>query len=260
MPFMRGWIAIVLVFAAMLAGCISTEMTHVQHADGGADITQTTDMSALSSLGASDSSYGSAYSEALSSSLETVCDKYEEGVACSQEDGTVTLKKHFRATDAFYKFEVKDEIFVKKYRLTVDRIESLGDVSSSSLAANTTDSAYSSPYGTSLGSYGDLGADDTVTLTSSRSKMIGNLLEQMKMEYTYTIRMPGKISEAQGAVSQNESEATFDLIKQMQDRKPIVVMSEEVNWPLVLIAGIFGFMGIVLAALGVMLMLKPKQV
>lgn len=257
---MRGLIAVFLIISAMLAGCISTETMHEQHADGSADLTQTTDMSALSSLGGSGSAYSSYYSDALSQSLATVCDKYEEGVSCSEEGGSVTLKKHFKPSEAFYKFEVRDEIFVKKYRLTVDRIESLGDYSSSSLGSNYTDSEYTSPYGTSLGSYGDLSANETVTLSSSSSKLIGNLLKQMNMEYTYIVRMPGKISEAQGAMAQNESEAKFDLIQQMQNRKPIVVVSEEVNRPFVLIAGIFGFLGLVFVALAVMLMLKPKQV
>ncbi len=250
---MRGLFLSILVLGALLMGCISTEITHSQHADGSADITQTTDLSILQTGGNS-----SVYGDALAKALGGLCEKYEGNVTCTEEDGIIKLRKHFRPSEAFYKFEVKDDIFTKRYRLTVDRIESLGSYSDDSLSSNAS-SSYTSPYGSTLGDYGELGKDD-ITLSGSRAKLMGSLLEQMKMEYTYTIIMPGSIKEAEGAVSFNDSEAEFDLIKQMKERKPIVVVSEEVNWPLVIISGVIGFMGLVLVILALMLLFKPKQV
>jgi len=262
---MRGLVLLALAFSALLFGCISSETVHVQNADGSADITQTTDMSALTSLyGDSSTSY---YSTAITDAMGKVCEGYDDDVTCSEADGVVTLKKHFKPKEAFYKFETKDDIIFRKYRLTVDRIEPMGGNTTSMLGSGGTDSTsddyysdYTSPYGSSLGGYGDLGSEESITLSSARAKAMGAMLESMKMEYKYIVRMPGKISSAPGAVSMNDSEARFDLIERMKGREPIVVESEEVNWPLLVILGIIGFMVLVLVVLGAMLMLKPKKV
>jgi len=257
----------VLVISLVLTGCISSEVRHRQYADGSADITQTTDLSAFASAG-NDSSYGSAlgsaYGSALSNSLSAVCDQYESGVSCSEDGGVILLSRHIKPADAYYRFETKDDIFVKRHRLTVETIASIGKAASSNSDENYSDSSiYTSPYSSpsgSLGSYGDLASEDGLSLTGPKAKLLGATLEQMGFEYLYIVDMPGAIVDAPGAESFNESEARFDVVQMMQERKPIVVESEEMNWPLIIVFGVIGFLALVLSALAALMALKPKQV
>ncbi len=267
---MRTYIIAILLFAALLAGCISTDVQHVQHADGSADISQSTDLSILESAYGSGSTYGST----LSTAFSEMCSGYGTKVQCEVKDGTLTLAKTYTPDDSFYKFEVQDQLLVKRYRLTVDELPDFGSFANSTspsifgdeydTGTPYSDSAidsYSDSYGGgSYGMYGEYfgSAEEGLRLTSAKGKSTGTLLKQVGMEYTYTVRMPGKITEAEGAVELNDSQATFDVIQQLQDRKPIVVVSEEINWLVVGIVGIIIVFAVLSIAVAVLLMVKPK--
>jgi hypothetical protein len=265
---MRTHIIAIVLFAVLLGGCISTEVSHRQHADGSADVSQSTDLSILKSYG---SSYGSSssYSSALGNVFDKLCEQYEQGVECEEEDGVMTLTKSYTTADSFYKFEVKDELFVKKYRLTVDQLPDFSQYAKKSSSIFGDEYDYGSPYagsagssyGSSYGSYGDyLTSKEGLKLSSTKAKSTGTVLKQVGMEYTYRVQMPGRITDAPGALEFNDSEATFDVVQQLQDRKPIVVVSEEVNWLGVGIIGAMGVFVILSVAIAAILMLKPKQV
>ncbi|HLC68404.1 MAG TPA: hypothetical protein VJH24_01065 [Candidatus Bilamarchaeaceae archaeon] len=218
-------------------GCVSLEINHVQHADGSADITQTADISALmqSAAGAGDTE------------VEELCGQYEEGIDCTYEDGVLTLSRHFDADEAFYDFEVEDRFFIKRYTLTVDKIEELGTRTTSDENA--------------LGALGGMqGADALMPsggtrLSSSQSRAMGSMLAAAGVDYTYIIEMPGNIVSAEGATETEGNAATFDLLERLQEGEPIVVVSEELN--LILIAAVGGI-GL-LAVIGIVFFLVKRR-
>ena len=219
------------ILLVLLFGCISTETTHQQFADGSAMITIKNDVSILSS---------SAYAETYSSLFEESCDYYDSSVSCEEEDGVITVSKRISKEEAFYKFEVKDDLITRQYRLTVDE---LPDFSSSYDAEGLMDSYsydYGSPYADdSYSSY----LSDTYKISDSKSKAIGNTIEQMGMEYTYTVEMPGTIISAEGGEIE-DNKAVFDVAERMQEREPIVVISEEYNFLMILIIAVIAIIGI----------------
>ncbi|HSB47377.1 MAG TPA: hypothetical protein VLD37_05155 [Candidatus Bilamarchaeum sp.] len=261
---MRGaWL--VLALGLMLSGCLSVETTHKQNADGSAEITQVTDLSILLASG---SAYGG------SDTLENICGAYV-GVVCMEEDGIVTIKKTFKPSDAFYTFETKDDIFFKRYRLTIDRMpdftENL-DKSSEIFGGSSSGSYddyygdyYDTPYGSSSeGSYGNTFGNyldnEETKFTDTSAKASAAILRQAKVESAYTVVMPGSITSAEDALETNGSSATFDVVTMMEKRKAIVVTSEEANAPLLIFAGVAGFALLLVAAFIAIGMLKPRQV
>jgi hypothetical protein len=261
------WGLLVLALGVVLCGCLSVETTHKQNTDGSAEITQVTDLSILKASG---STYG------MGDSLDNICDAYV-GVVCMEEDGIVTIKKTFKPSDAFYKFEVKDDIFFKKYRLTIERMPSFADnlnkdsdiFGSTSTGTSYYGDSYDSPYGSDSGStYGDYGStfsnyldtDKETKFTDPSSKASAAILRQAKVESTYIVKMPGSVTSAEESTEINGSSATFDVVTMMEKRKPIVVVSEEANLPLLIFAGVSGLVVLLIAAFMAFSMLKPKQV
>jgi len=196
----------------LFLGCISVTTTHVQHADGSADITQETDMSVLTSYAESYNEY-----EANVSGIEGQCDEIREmdpEILCSYEDGVITVSKHYTPENSFYKFEVKNEFFTKKYRLTVNQMPQM---SPDSYSYNYPNSGYDSGY--SGGKFND----------SNASVSSVKMLENTGVEITYIVEMPGEIIKAEQAEKISGNTAEFNIFDAMINKKPIVVESEEVN-------------------------------
>ena len=223
------------ILLVLLFGCISTETTHQQFADGSAMITIKNDMSLLTS-----SSYGETYSELFKES----CDYYDSSVNCEEEDGVITVSKRISKEEAFYRFEVKDDLITRQYRLTVDE---LPDFSSSYDADGLLDSYdydYGSPYeDDSYSSY----LEDTYRISDAKSKALGKTIEQMGMEYTYTVEMPGTIISADGGEIE-DNKATFDVAERMQEQEPMVVISEEYNFVMIAVIAVIAIMGMAAVA------------
>jgi hypothetical protein len=240
---MRNYIVLSLVLGLILFGCISTEVEHKQYADGSADISQITDISLF------DSEY-SYYSSYISEAFDELCDSYSSEVDCEEDGGVVTLSKKFSSSEAFYTFEVKDELLFKKYRLTVDELPDFNQYASDTdFFGDSYTSSYSSPYEPSSGGYYDYLDSDTIKLSDAKAKAMGKLMESMGMDYTYSVEMPGTIVEAEGAVEFDENTAEFDIVEMLQDRKQIVVVSEEPNWLVILFLVALVAFGILIAVI-----------
>lgn len=255
---MKKYVLVAVMLAFFFFGCIDTEVKHVQYADGSADITQETDLSGMTDL-LSSSDY---YDESLlgEETWDTVCDQYE-GVKCEYEDGLMKLTKHFSPSEAFYKFEVKDDLFMTQYRLTIDELPSFDEYakedSSDSLFGDVYGDSYTSPYGSD---YGGLGSEGPTSLSSPSSKATGAAIEQMGMSYTYTITMPGTIVSAEGATEFEGNTVEFDIAERLQEKEPIVVVSEEVNLLMSFMAGVMILVVVLAVAFVAIRALRPEQV
>ncbi len=242
--FLVAFLVFILFF-----GCFKVEVSHIQNADGSADVTHKTDMSAIYSLlgsygssYGSTSTYGSSYSEALKV-LQDPCANSEfkyEDVTCSFEKNVLSLKKVYKPEEAFYKFEVKDELFVTKYRLTVDEIPAMEDESSSS-------SDLSSLYGSSYSQYDSMFDRKTGfhKFSNPQSAVFAPIFKLYGMEVKYVIQMPGEITSAEHGVVEG-STVTFDPVEMMSLSKSIVVESQEFSLLFIGIVVIVGLVVIVL--------------
>lgn len=240
--FLVAFLVFILFF-----GCFKVDVNHIQNADGSADVTHKTDMSAVYSLlGSYGSSYGSTSNSAYSEALKTLQDpcansefKYED-VTCSFEKNVLSLKKVYKPEEAFYKFEVKDELFVTKYRLTVDEIPAMEDESSSS-------SDLSSLYGSSYSQYDSMFNRKTGfhKFSNPQSAAFVPIFKLYGMEVKYVIQMPGEITRAEHGVVEG-STVTFDAVEMMGLNKPIIVESQEFSLLFVGVVVIVGLVVIVL--------------
>lgn len=227
----RIFLIIAICLSLFFSGCISFTTTHKQFSDGSSKVVQDMDMSSLFSLTESYSS--STNSVSLLSETCYNVSKSNPDIKCNYSNsGVITLTKTFKPKEAFYTFETKDDFLVKKYRLTIDQLPDLGEDTSN---VDSSTSQYLSQY-TSNGK---------VTLNGSGSKMTASVLKVAGVEYEYRVSMPGDITKAKNAKKFDKSIAVFDVIELMEDGKPIVVESEEINW---LVVAFLAFMGFVLLA------------
>lgn len=210
----------IAIFIIFLFGCIQVEYNHTQFSDGSAVVSYKTDMSSLFSLL---ESYGGSYGSSTSSlsKLNELCSSYnlENGATCEQESGIITLSKRYSTEDAFYKFEVKDEFFVKKYRLSIDELPTIIQNYSLDSLYGSSGSSYNSDYYKGL-----FGSD--YQLSSKKSSASASLLKVYGVTSNYTVTMPGTVTKAElGKI--DGSKVTFDVFELMQKGKPIIVESEE---------------------------------
>jgi len=238
-------LSLVFVLVLLFAGCISTEVKHVQNADGSAFVTQTMDLSGLMSYMKNAGSSGSAYSDSFSSNP---CESMKEtDITCTYREGVLTLSKNFQPGNTFYKFEVQDNFISKKYRLTIDELPSF--VNSAEFGSSG-----------SLGSANSMsGIAKTQKLTDPANVASAKMMKTYGFEMTYIVSMPGEIKSAEGATSLNASSATFDLIDMMSKKKQIIVESEELSIVSVIILLILGIVILLLILLFVYKMMKPPS-
>lgn len=247
----------ILLFAIFLLffGCFEVDVTHTQYADGSAQVTHQTDMSSLYSLLESyGSSYGLAYASNLTTALEKPCETTKfnyADVTCTFEENILTLSKRYKPGESFYKFEVKEELLTKSYRLTINQMPDLENGSALDL-----NSLYGSGYGNSYNSdYNSLYSKNYYFSDPENSALIP-IMKLYGMEATYTITMPGEIKNTSGGKISG-SQVTFDVLEVMKDRKPIVVESQEYN--LFFIGGVI-ILVIIFFALVVLMISKPPPV
>lgn len=236
---------ILIISIISLFGCLSLEINHKQYSDGSSDIRQTVDLSLLTNyLG----SYGSYYASSTQDLNKEFCKNYEN-INCSFRDGKAILSKHYLSSEVFYKFEVNDGFFIKKYRLTIDEIPELGSKYSKKDMFNR--STYS--YGT-YGSYDSYFSSlRELKISDPKLKIVGTMFDSARIDYKYVVEMPGTITSAEGAVNINGSVATFDLVKQLKEGKSMIITSEEYN-PLIV-----GFVGLIFCVFITIILISLKR-
>ena len=202
--------ALSLICMFLLFGCISTELTHVQHSDGSADMTQVTHYS--SSL------VSKIFSKNPTERNRTdeICVDYE--VSCQADGEKVILKKHYSPDQAFYNFEVEEGFLTKTYILTIDVIE---EPSSYSKKRDYTHIVHSDIY---TPSWCHACENPGLNITDRSGWNYDMLLQKMGNDYRYSIIMPGIIVST-GVISGNT--VTYSLTKLIYEKKPIVVVSVE---------------------------------
>lgn len=222
--------AFLMVFAM---GCITIETYHKQNADGSAVITQTMDLSGyyeyMQSMEGMEGTEGVTVSSTDAEDFEAMCDDVPSGVTCTTDISTwtVTMEKTVSASEAFYEFETSGDLFSKKYKLTIDELPNFGEVGDE-----------------------ETGEVPSGSLTSSENAEGAVGMQQMGMEWTYVVEMPGKITSAQGGDidDDNPNVATFDVLDMMSDQEPIVVEAEGSGLGclpgVVLLLAVFGFVAI----------------
>ena len=203
---MKFSLLILIVGFLLFFGCISSEIKHKQLIDGSAELSQTLDMSVLLTL------YSSSYGGSTLIDEQTACKSYKENLDCKYDNGVLKLSKKYGASEAFYTFETKDELYSKKYRLTVDEIDNFFKYASTGSGYYDSYSSYSYLY-------------KNIKLSDPDSELTGKALGTL-INYTYIIEMPGQIVSAEGAIKVEGNTATFDLVKQLKEKKPILVISE----------------------------------
>ena len=231
-------IPLVALALLLLFGCITVEYTHVQHRDGTVTITQEIDFTSIIEYMESN---GDEELENFTRDLSESCaniTRRDPSAQCEYRDGSVLLAKDYFPGE-FYTFESRDDFVHRKYKLTVF---SLPEISNESDTALSTGEDWEPPL---LGS--DEAAEDAVGMRF------------MGFEWYYTVEMPGEITSAPGALSVEKSTARFDTLEFMEQKKTIVVESEELNWLFVLAYGLLAiFIVVFLAFIAMMLMKKRK--
>lgn len=235
------FLLLVLCFSLLLSGCIKLSTVHKQQADGSAVITETVDMNDLFVMAAS---YGSSYStsqygDAYFKELCQNASNENPGLKCSYSlPGTLILEKTYKKEDAYYKFETQDNLFSKKYKLTIERIPLLFATTSSSMDSSSSSSSYyMKQYGFENGV---LKLNDSTSIPFAASYKLFNL------KYEYSVTMPGTILKAEYAKNSSGSTATYNIVEMMENKRPIVIESEEMNW---LVVGMLVFVVAVLVGL-----------
>jgi hypothetical protein len=239
----RTFLVFALFAALLFSGCITITDTHRQLANGSAVVTQELNMSSLMALSAS---YGSSYSQAdIDAAFALACaniTKQHPEVKCTPgSGGVISLQRTYGPSNAFYKFETKDDIIMTEYRLTVDDLPQMYDASSLGSSAS------------SMSQYSDY---TSAAITAPGSRASASILKASGAKYEYDISMPGSITSAPGAKSFNSTGATFDVLQMMDDGKPIVVESQEINWLVVAVLAAIALVVLAAIALAVIAMVR----
>lgn len=238
---------ILLLFSLLFFGCVSTEYSHKQYPNGNADVVQTTDTNGFTTYfntiyPKSDTNQPNAQAKYLLNLSNQMCANYKD-TDCIYKDGKVILKKSYTASNAFYKFEEKDDLLSKKYRLTIDELPNVGTYNQN---AYNIYSSYSDSFAKLSGK---------MNLSDPASKGAATLLATYGVQMSYSIQMPGNIISADGALNVTGNTASYDLIKQMKNNTPIVVVSEDIN---VVLYAVIGLVIMICILIFIAILTRPK--
>lgn len=197
------------VLVAFLAGCFSLTVEQQIHKNGDSTLIYRMNISKLVGLAATEKGTLPTESE--------ICKNYTgTGIKCSYSNGVVTLEKDVKLSDAdFYTFDVKQGNFGEKI-YTVE-ITKLPEMSSTKSSLNTN---------MGMGGMGGLNTTEN-NFTSPSAPMAAQMYKTMGINITYIVKMPAKVTKAEGAVSIKDNVAVFDVLERLEHQKNIVVEAKE---------------------------------
>ncbi len=215
-----------LVALLVLSGCFSVTVEQQVHKNGDSTLTYRMNLSKLFSLAA-------ASKNITLPTEDDICKNYtEKGIKCSYSNGVVTLERDVKLSEAdFYTFDVKQGNFGEKtYRVVITKIPKIPSANTSS---NTSVDLLNS----------------TENFTDPSGPMAAQLYRTMGINITYVVKMPGKVTKAEGAVSVKDNVAVFDVLERLEHQKNIVVEAKEEGSILYIVLGIGAV--IVIALIGI---------
>ncbi|MCD6549694.1 hypothetical protein J7K41_03235 [Candidatus Micrarchaeota archaeon] len=216
-----------LVALLVLSGCFSVTVEQQVHKNGDSTLTYRMNLSKLFSLAA-------ASKNITPPTEDEICKNYtEKGIKCSYSNGVVTLEKDVKLSEAdFYTFDVKQGNFGEKtYKVVITKMPKIPSANSSSNTSmdllNSTENVFTDP----------------------SAPMAAQMYRTMGINITYVVKMPAKVTKAEGAVSVKDNVAVFDVLERLEHQKNIVVEAKEEGSILYIVLGIGAV--IVIALIGI---------
>jgi hypothetical protein len=212
------------IFAVLLAGCVTIEYEQIVDRDGGSVITERIDLSALVAMS---EQYGE------ESDLSTICVNITKGqsdVDCKYDNGIITVKKSFKASDGKYMFTKTSELPYTVYTLEVRELPDLFDSESLDESGST-----------------------STDFKSAEAKTAAASLKTAGAELTYNVSMPGEIYLAENGEIKN-GKAQFDVLELMSSGEYIVVKSRELD--LMVVGGAIVVLVVVIGAVAFFVLKK----
>jgi len=208
--------AFAVLALVLLFGCISIDYTHKVERSGASVLSTKIDMSALTSAAA-----GMNASAQAESDLKFVkaCDdakRQKPDITCTYANGIITLSGPLKVEDGQYAFAIDRGLTTVRYTLTLEKIPELASGLDQNLAGAAAGQGGQQP-------------ETTLKFTDAKAaEQAGQMSSIMKI--TYSVEMPGKIVQAEGADSIEGSSAKFDVLERMKSNRNIVVVSEEADY------------------------------
>ena len=207
----------VIFLSVLLTGSTYQSYEQTVGTEGNSIIVKTTDIGLMLGMLGND----------VEQQMSSACSA-DASLRCSVSDGTLMMEEAFTKNDGYYTYEVNYGLPFIEYDLVVKKIpvekftERLDDIL---VAAGLTNGSVSSGEPMNL-------------QDAENNREIALFMRQSGLDISYIIIMPGEIASATaGEVSGTSTGpmTEFMLSEVLQESKPIVVKSQEINWGYIII-------------------------
>jgi hypothetical protein len=200
----------------LLSGCVSVDYTHKVERNGDSVLSTKIDMSAITKLAA-----GMNASKGSETDLEfaKVCDdakKQNSNITCTYASGIITLSGPLKNDGKQYAFSTDRGLTTVRYTLTLEKLPEIVSGLGQNLSGAAGGQAVQQP-------------QESLKFTDPKAAQQAKQSASL-MKIAYTVEMPGKIVQAEGADVVSGSSAKFDVLKMMENSQNIVVVSEEADY------------------------------
>jgi len=223
-PVMKKIMLVFLLAGILLTGAVTQTYTMEIEKTGEAQMTQSSDLS-LYDVGGSE----------MKAVIIAACKNITSPYSCKTENNKMIISTDMTPTEGGYVFEANYGIVSTNYKLKInsvplnkfnEAIEKTGNIQSTGVGA--------------------------IDLTQNNSQY-SQAFRVVDLEMDYVVKMPGNIeSISAGNVigKMNGNTGEIDLLKVMEEGKPIILTSSEINWSaIVFILGIVVVIGLAVSVI-----------
>ncbi|MBD3389922.1 hypothetical protein GF415_03115 [Candidatus Micrarchaeota archaeon] len=208
--------AVAFVALVLVSGCVSIGLEQELNKDGTSLVTEEIDLSgfisAASEMGNDSSTSASDFEEMALEACEPFQDDPETECTYSLQDYTLTVSKEITPEEGGYTFTQEADFPNVKYVFQTDQLPKI-DVNLE--------------LGGEAGGEAEDMEEETIRFTDSDAPQTAASMKMMSVDITYTIIMPGEITEARNGIINDEGEAVYDVLDLMEEKQTIKVTSEE---------------------------------
>ncbi|MFP3950059.1 MAG: hypothetical protein ACLFUZ_03125 [Candidatus Micrarchaeia archaeon] len=206
----------VIVALVLVSGCVSIDLEQELKKDGTSVVTEEIDLSgfisAASEMGNDSSTSASDFEEMALEACEPFESDAEAECTYSLSDYTITVSKEITPEEGGYTFTRQAEFPNVEYVFQTDQLPKV-DVNLELDEA--------------AGGEAPAMEDETIRFTDSDAPQTAASMKMMSVEITYTILMPGEITEARNGIINDKGQAVYDVLDLMEEQQTIKVTSEE---------------------------------
>lgn len=208
--------AFALIALILVSGCVSIGLEQELNKDGTSVVTEEIDlsgfMSAAAEMGNDSSTSSSDFEEMALEACEPFEDDPEAECTYSLSDYTITVSTETTPEEGGYTFTSEADFPNVKYVFQTDQLPKI-DVNLD--------------LGGEAGGEAEEMEEEIIRFTDSDAPQSAASMKMMGVEITYTIIMPGEITEARNGIINEEGEAVYDVLDLMEEQQTIEVTSEE---------------------------------